>query len=66
MSGVAREKINTSIGWEFVVGTYSPPFGFEKDAKECSHVVDILRASEANVVLIGLGNLKQTIFLKSQ
>lgn len=57
---VARKKINTRIGREIVVGTYSPPFGFEKDTEECRHIVDILRASEANVVLVGLGNPKQT------
>ena len=42
------------------VGTYSPPFGFEKDEKECQHIVDMLRQSSANVVLVGLGNPKQT------
>lgn len=57
---VARKRINSRIGREIVVETYSPPFGFEKDEEECNHIVDILKKSEANVVLVGLGNPKQT------
>lgn len=60
VADVAREKINKRIGREMVVGTYSPPFGFEKDETECRHIVEMLRASAANVVLVGLGNPKQT------
>lgn len=56
----AKKRINKKIGREIVVDTYSPPFGFEKDEKECEHIVDLLKASEANVVLVGLGNPKQT------
>ncbi len=57
---MAKQKINCRIGREMVVGTYSPPFGFEKDEEECNRIVDILRSSTANVVLVGLGNSKQT------
>lgn len=60
VADIAKEKINKRIGREIVVGTYSPPFGFEKDEKECEHIVDILAHSSANVVLVGLGNPKQT------
>lgn len=60
VADIAREKINKRIGREIIVGTYSPPFGFEKDKEECAHIVDILRKSDANVVLVGLGNPKQT------
>lgn len=57
---VAREKINSRIGRNIIVGTYSPPFGFEKDEDECKHILDILYKSNANVILVGLGNPKQT------
>ena len=60
VADVARDKINKRIGREIIVGTYSPPFGFEKDESECRHIVEILRNSTANVVLVGLGNPKQT------
>lgn len=56
----AKKNINEKIGREIVVGTYSPPFGFEKDETECQHIVEMLRQTEANVVLVGLGNPKQT------
>ena len=57
---IAKENINKRIGREIVVDTYSPPFGFEKDEEECKHIVELLRASSANVILVGLGNPKQT------
>ena len=57
---IAKKNINTRIGREIIVDTYSPPFGFEKDEQECNHIVEILRTSKANVVLVGLGNPKQT------
>ena len=57
---VAKEHINKRVGREMVVDTYSPPFGFENDDAECRHIVEILRNSSANVLLVGLGNPKQT------
>src|SRR5574344_1610956 len=56
----AAEKINSRIGRDIIVGTYSPPFGYEKDEVECQHIVGILKDSHANVILVGLGNPKQT------
>ena len=56
----ARRRINERAGREMVVDTYSPPFGFENDEAECEHIVELLKGSTANVVLVGLGNPKQT------
>ncbi len=56
----AKNKINSRIGRELVVGVYSPPFGFEHDEEECKKIVDILQTSTANVIVVGLGNPKQT------
>ena len=56
----AMDRINARIGREIIVGAYSPPFGFEKDEAECEKILDILNSSAANVVLVGLGNPKQT------
>ena len=56
----AMDRINTRIGRKIIVGAYSPPFGFEKDEQECAKIIDILNQSSANVVLVGLGNPKQT------
>lgn len=60
VADIAKEKINKRIGREIIVGTYSPPFGFEKDEKECGHIIDVISATPATVVLVGLGNPKQT------
>ena len=56
----AQERINKRIGREIIVGTYSPPFGFEKDNAECEKILKIINDTPANVVLVGLGNPKQT------
>jgi exopolysaccharide biosynthesis WecB/TagA/CpsF family protein len=60
VADLAAEKINARIGREIIVGTYSPPLGFEKDENECKYIVEILKSSPANVILVGLGNPKQT------
>lgn len=56
----AMDRINARIGRKIIVGAYSPPFGFEKNEAECEKILDILNSSTANVVLVGLGNPKQT------
>lgn len=55
----ARARINASVGREIVVGAHSPSFGFEKNAAECDAIADIINASGANVVLVGVGAPKQ-------
>jgi len=55
----AMKNINSKIGRDIVVGAYSPPFGFEKDVEECQQIINIIRASKANVLVVGLGSPKQ-------
>lgn len=55
----AMGMINESVGRQLVVGAYSPPYGFEKEAAETDRIVDIINASGATVVLVGLGAPKQ-------
>jgi len=55
----AMERINNKTGRRMVVGCYSPPFGFEKDEVECRRIVDMINASEATVLAVGLGAPKQ-------
>lgn len=42
-----------------IVGTYSPPFGFEKDNYKIEEIIDIINSSEANILFVGLGSPKQ-------
>jgi len=57
---IAKEKINKRIGREIIIDTYSPPFGFEKNQKELDKIIELLKKTKAKVVLVGLGNPKQT------
>ena len=55
----ARRRINAKVGRNMVIGSYSPPFGFEKDPTECSKIVEIIDRSGANVLAVGVGAPKQ-------
>ncbi|WP_010246422.1 WecB/TagA/CpsF family glycosyltransferase [Acetivibrio cellulolyticus] len=46
-----------------VVGTYSPPFGFEKDAAEMNKINTMLLESGADQLYVGMGSPKQDIFI---
>ena len=56
---IATIKINKKVGREMVVGCYSPPFGFEKNEKECFRIIEKINASKATVLAVGLGAPKQ-------
>ncbi len=58
----AKTNINKKVSREIVVGTYSPPFGFEKDDNECQHIIDLVNESGATVLMTGISDPKQTIW----
>ena len=45
------------------VGTYSPPYGFEKDEDEMQKILNMLKESEADQLFVGMGSPKQDIFI---
>ncbi|NEQ43598.1 MAG: WecB/TagA/CpsF family glycosyltransferase [Leptolyngbya sp. SIOISBB] len=55
----AQECINQRIGREIIVAAHSPSFGFEKDEAECQRILDMIRSSSANVLIVGVGAPKQ-------
>lgn len=62
MDGVAQkamERINNKVGWQMVVGAYSPSYGFEKKQDENEKIYRLINESGANVVLVGVGCPKQ-------
>ncbi|NOX46051.1 MAG: WecB/TagA/CpsF family glycosyltransferase [Chlorobi bacterium] len=62
MEGVADKAmayINKKIGRGIVVGAHSPSFGFEKNEEECKKILDIINATDANVLVVGVGAPKQ-------
>lgn len=59
----ARQRINARIGREIVVQAHSPSFGFEKNEAECAAIIDMVRQSPANVLVVGLGAPKQELWI---
>lgn len=59
----AKININTRIGRDIINGVYSPYYGFENSEEECLNICNRINESGANVVLVGLGNPKQTTFI---
>jgi len=46
-----------------VVGTYSPPLGFENDEEEVREILDRVAAVEPDFLVVGLGAPKQELFV---
>jgi N-acetylglucosaminyldiphosphoundecaprenol N-acetyl-beta-D-mannosaminyltransferase len=64
--GVAElAAIQISRQWPNVqiVGTYSPPIGFEKDPVENARVFNVVAESSPDLVIVGLGAPKQEIWV---
>jgi N-acetylglucosaminyldiphosphoundecaprenol N-acetyl-beta-D-mannosaminyltransferase len=59
----ARHRINARIGREIIVQAHSPSFGFEKNEAECDAIIERIRNSTANVLVVGLGAPKQEIWI---
>jgi len=60
---IAARNINQKVGRAFIVGTYAPSFGFDKDPAEIDRMVDMINASGATVLLVGLGGGRQEKFI---
>jgi N-acetylglucosaminyldiphosphoundecaprenol N-acetyl-beta-D-mannosaminyltransferase len=46
-----------------IVGTYSPPFGFETLPRECDSILDKIAATEPDLLIVGFGAPKQEIWV---
>lgn len=55
----AKNKINSKVGRNIIVGAHSPSFGFEKNDEECMEIVEMIKQSGATVLAIGVGAPKQ-------
>lgn len=63
--GVAdRAAANIQRQWPniAVVGTYSPPLGFERDEAENRHIIEMVNAAAPDVLIVGLGAPKQELW----
>ena len=59
----AKERINSFVGRNMVVGAYSPSIGFETNQTENETIISMIKESCANVVVVGVGCPKQEIWI---
>lgn len=59
----ARERLNAQAGRELVVGAHGPSMNFVDDPAEIEAVLEMVRASGATALMVGLGAPKQEIWL---
>lgn len=65
--GVAKEaakRLKKKYKGLNVVGTYSPPFGFENDETEIKRIIEMINKSKPDILAVGLGAPKQEKFLR--
>lgn len=46
-----------------VVGTYSPPYGFEKNDEEMNRIIAMIKGKKPHVLIVALGCPKQELFI---
>ena len=58
----AADRIHARWSGVEVVDTYCPPLGFEYDPEECEHILDQVRQTRPDILVVGLGAPKQEIW----
>jgi N-acetylglucosaminyldiphosphoundecaprenol N-acetyl-beta-D-mannosaminyltransferase len=59
----AAKRVQASFPGVMIVGTYSPPFGFERDQVEQERIFARLRSAKPDILVIGLGAPKQEVWV---
>lgn len=59
----AAENLTKRYSGLQVVGTYSPPFGFEKDMEEMEKIKSMIKDAKPEILIVGLGCPKQEKFM---
>ena len=59
----AAENLTAKYPGLQVVGTYSPPFGFEKNNDELVKIYDMIKSAQPHILVVGLGCPKQEKFI---
>lgn len=60
---MAADKLMVKYQGLDVVGTYSPPFGFEKDETETNKIIKMINEVKPDILAVGLGAPKQEKFI---
>ena len=59
----AAENLKKRYSGLQVAGTYSPPYGFEKDALEIKKIAEMIKEAQPQILIVGLGCPKQEKFI---
>ena len=59
----AAENLEKRFPGLQVVGTYSPPYGFEKNEAEMEKIKKMIKKTQPHVLIVGLGCPKQELFI---
>lgn len=59
----AAKKFSKKYPGLCVAGSFSPPFGFEKDEEQMDKLISMLKDSNADMLFVGLGSPKQDYFI---
>lgn len=60
---MALERVNGIVGRDIVVGAHGPSFNFVNDEAEAAEVIEMINASGATCVIVGLGAPKQEVWV---
>lgn len=55
----AKNNLERAYAGIRIVGVYSPPIGFEKDAEECKRINDMISSAHPDILIVCLGCPKQ-------
>lgn len=59
----AKRKLTQKYPGLKIVGTYSPPMGFEREEKEVEKAIRIINQKKPQILVVGLGSPKQEKFI---
>nr|BCB22840.1 WecB/TagA/CpsF family glycosyltransferase [Erysipelothrix tonsillarum] len=63
VADIAADKLKNIYKNISISGTYSPPLGFENDEEEIKKINNLLKRSNSDILLVGMGVPKQEYFI---
>jgi N-acetylglucosaminyldiphosphoundecaprenol N-acetyl-beta-D-mannosaminyltransferase len=63
IADLAKKKLKSKLPGIQIVGTYSPPFGFEKDEQELNKINNLISKSHPDILIVCFGCPKQEKFI---
>lgn len=63
VADIAAKNLKKRFSGLKVVGTYSPPFGFEKNEEEMIKIEKMIKNAQPHILIVGLGSPKQEKYI---